>query len=264
MLAKFLLVLAFIAVAFAGASAPAGTKISASVKDTKVEGLDGFNVKIAAPYKFQDYTVGFNYALGSLKRAPESLFVKRSFETAGDGSISVDADYNLSNKLLSVASKWSSDELGLKVTADANSNDRITLVGVSKDVTVNEQKFSVGGVYDLLKAKYNAFASIDVDSTKVNIDYDSESQDPVLKVTRSIDAQNEVSPSVSLKTGDVSYGYTRKWEGGSLKSVFFPGDRKLDLEWTDRGAGGKWVTSAEIPLDNKADTKVSFGREWDY
>lgn len=93
--------------------------------------------------------------------------------------------------------------------------------------------------------------------------YDSEDKDPVLSVTRALDSKNEVSPSVSLKSGDVSYGYTRKWEGGSLKSKLFPGD-KVQLEWTDKGAQGSWVTSADVPLDNKANTKVSFGRDWSY
>jgi hypothetical protein len=34
------------------------------VKDTTVNGIDGLNVNLAAPFKFQDYIVGFKYALG--------------------------------------------------------------------------------------------------------------------------------------------------------------------------------------------------------
>lgn len=74
--------------------------MTASVKDTTVNGIEGLNVKISAPFKFQDYVVGFKYALGDLKRAPESLFAKRSFDTAGEGSVTVDTDYNLENQVL--------------------------------------------------------------------------------------------------------------------------------------------------------------------
>ena len=72
-----------------------------------------------------------------------------------------------------------------------------------------------------------------------------------MSVTRCIDAKNEVSPSVSLKNGDVAYGYTRKWEGGALKSKLFPGE-KVEVEWTDNGSQGTWTTTAEVPLDNRS------------
>jgi len=257
------LVLIAIIATIVNAGVPSNTKVTASVKDTTVNGVEGLNVNIAAPFKFQDYVVGFKYALGDLKRAPESLFAKRSFDTVGDGSVSVDADYNLENKVLSVSSKWNSDSLGLSLGANADTNDRVTHVSFGKDTNINDNKLSLQGAYDLLKKKFSAQSTLNVDQTTVNVKYDSENKDPVLSVTRNIDSKNEISPSVSLKNGDVTYGYTRKWQGGSLKSKLFPGE-KVQLEWTDEGAKGSWTTSAEVPLDNKANTKVSFGRDWNY
>ena len=49
----------------------------------------GLNVKWTAPFKFQDYVVGFKTTLGDLKRAPEELFIKRSFSTGSDGTATV-------------------------------------------------------------------------------------------------------------------------------------------------------------------------------
>lgn len=261
MFAQLIVIFCIIATALAGA--PGSTKVSASVKDTTVNGVEGLNVNIAAPFKFNDYVVGFRYALGDLRRAPESLFAKRTFDTAGEGKVVVDSDYNLEDKVVSVSTKWSSDTYGLSVSAEADSKDRLKSVGVSKDTTVNDNKLTLTGAYDLLKKKFNGESSFEVDSTTLGLKYNSEDRDPVLSVTRCIDAKNEVSPSVSLKNGDVAYGYTRKWEGGALKSKLFPGE-KVEVEWTDNGSQGTWTTTAEVPLDNRANTKVSFGRDWNY
>lgn len=257
------LLIAFAILATVLGGAPSTTKVSASIKDTTVNGVEGLNVNIAAPFKFQDYVVGFKYALGDLKRAPESLFAKRSFETAGEGKITVDTDYNLSDNVLSVATKWCSDSLGLSLGADGNTKNRVTNVDITKVTNVKDNKLSINAAYDLLNKKLSSSATLNVDSTTVDVAYDNLNKDPVLSVTRSIDDHNEISPSISLKKGDISYGYTRKWNGGSLKSKFFPGD-KINLEWSDQGSQGTWTTSAEVPLANRANTKVSFSRDWNY
>jgi len=260
MFTTIILLLAILATV--AANAPSTTKVSAAVKDTSVNGFEGLNVNVAAPFKFQDYVVGFKYALGNIKRAPESLFAKRSFDTS-EGQFTVDSDYNIADNTLGVSASWNSDSLGLNINAVADSKDRVTEVGFKKDTTVDNNKLTLSGAYDLLKKKFSASSSFTVDSTTVNVDYNSADKDPVLSVTSSIDSKNEISPSISLKSGDVSYGYTRKWDGGSLASKFFPGD-KVAMEWTDNGSSGTWTTTAEMPLDDRSNTKISFARDWDY
>lgn len=81
--------------------------ISASIKDTTVNGVEGLNINWEAPFKFDDYVVGFRYALGNLKKAPESLFAKRTYDTPiVEGAATVDVDYNLDSKVFAVESKW--------------------------------------------------------------------------------------------------------------------------------------------------------------
>lgn len=81
--------------------------ISASIKDTTVNGVEGLNINWVAPFKFDDYVVGFRYALGNLKKAPESLFAKRTYDTPIiEGAATVDVDYNLDSKVFAVESKW--------------------------------------------------------------------------------------------------------------------------------------------------------------
>jgi hypothetical protein len=261
MFANILVLFAILAVAFAGT--PQSTKITASVKDTPVDGIEGLNVNIAAPFKFQDYVVGFKYALGDLARAPEAVFAKRTFENDDGSKVSVDGNYNLADKLLSVAANWNSDKMGMSLSADADSRDKLTAVGFTKDTSINDNKFTIRGAYDLLKKKISGDGTLDIDQGSINIAYDTEDKDPVLSVNRALDDNNEFKPSVSLKSGQVTYGYKRKWDGGSVDSKLFPGDR-VELEWTDKGSGGSWSTTAEIPLDDKSNTKISFGRDWDY
>lgn len=43
-----------------------------------------------APFKIDEYNVGFKYNLGKLGQAPEVLFAQRAFE-AGGGSLNLEA-----------------------------------------------------------------------------------------------------------------------------------------------------------------------------
>lgn len=258
---RFLICVAILALI--AAEIPASTKITAAVRDTSVNGVEGFNLHVVAPFKFQDYVVGFRYALGNFKKVPESLFAKRTFDTGAEGSATVNADYDFDDNSLNVAAKWSSDSLGVSVEADGDSKRRLKTVGVSKSLSVKDNKVTISAAYDALKKKFQGSALLDADATTVQVKYDSEDKDPLLAVSRALDDKNEISPSIRLRTGEISYGYKRKWQGGSLLSRYFPGD-KVSFEWKDEGASGTWTTIADVPLADASATKVSFSREWSY
>lgn len=206
--------------------------------------------------------VGFRYALGSLKTVPESLFATKSFDL-GDSNLDVNADFTTGDNVFDIAAKWTSSKLGLSVTANADTKDRVKTVGVSKDLDVNGNSVNVRGVYDLRKKTVAGGASVEADSTTVGVTFDSDSQDPELSVTRQIDSSNSVTPSIRLRSGKMVWGYKRSWVGGSLDTKFHPND-KVSLTWKDNGAAGAWVTQADVPLADAKDTKVSFSREWVY
>lgn len=86
---------------------------------------------------------------------------------------------------------------------------------------------------------------------------------PQLEVTQQLDESNSVTPSISLKDGKLKYGYTRKWEGGSLDSTLYPGD-KVTVEWSDNSATGVWKTKATVPINDVKGSKVSVTRDWKY
>lgn len=233
------------------------------MKDTSVNGIEGFNINLAAPFKFNDYIVGFKYTLGNIKKFPESLFAKKSFDTFGEGTATVETEYSIGDSTLGLSGKWVSDSLGLTVDMDGDTKDKVKNVGVTKLLDINDNKFKVRAAYDLLKKKISGSTKVTVDSTAVEVCYDNVDKDPVLSVTHALDSENDVMPSISLKSGDITYGWKRKWTGGSLQSSFHPGD-KFAFIWKDEGSSGTWTTKAEVPVNDAANTKISFNRDWVY
>lgn len=259
---RAVVLLCFLIAAFANAG-PASQTLSASVKDTQVNGLEGLNLKWSAPFKVQDYVVGFKYSLGDFKKVPDSLFANRSFNTV-EGVADVEADYNVAGRVLEVAAKWTSDKLGLSVAATGNSRDRVTEVSASTNQDIRGNKVTLSGTWDRLKNKLDFSTRANLENNlAAQVDYDTVDRNPVLSVSYKVDDKNTVTPAVSLKDGDMSYRWNRKINGGALDAKFHPGDN-LEVEWSDNGSNGVWSTKANIPVNNQAGTKISFSREWNY
>lgn len=233
------------------------------MRDTTVNGIEGLNFNVVAPFKVQDYVVGFRYALGNLRKLPESLFATKSFDTFGEGRATVDADFNVEDRLLNIDAVWHSDRLGLVVGASGDSKNTLKSLLVTKDVPLNDNKVTLSAAYDVLKKKISSKGRLTIPKTVVDLSFDTESQDPTLTVAREIDQNNEVIPSIGMRSGFMSYGFRRRWDGGSLLSTFYPG-KKVTLNWKDEGVSGNWITSADVPIGDTKNTKVSITREWNY
>tara|TARA_B110000090_G_scaffold197541_1_gene235591 strand:+ start:211 stop:864 length:654 start_codon:yes stop_codon:yes gene_type:complete len=177
------------------------------------------------------------------------------------GTATVDADYNIDSKVANFNAKWGKE--GLEIACAGNSVDKITEVSASTEQELNGNKWNIGAAYNMLKKTVSGSTDLTVDDTTVTLTYDTCDKDPVLNVDHKLDDNNSVSPTMSLKSGDMSYGWTRKINGGKFGSRLFPGDR-VDLTWEDEGASGVWTTKAEVPLDNAANSKISFSRDWNY
>jgi len=139
----------------------------------------------------------------------------------------------------------------------------LTEVGANTETNLSGNRLNVGAVYDLIQKKLSTKTSMVVDDTKVELQYDNVDLNPVLHVSHKLDDTNSVKPSISLKSGAMTYGWDRKINGGTLGATLHPGD-KVEVTWEDNGANGVWTTKAEVPLDNTANTKVSFSRDWNY
>ena len=239
-------------------------QVSASIRDTLVDGIDGLNINLEAPFNFQDYVVGFKYALGNLRRLPESIFARKTFETPVNGKLHVDADYAIEKNTAHLSRTWSSETLDLAVGVAGDSKDFVTSVSANKRVVVAGNPLSLSGQYLLASKTAVGRAVYSVGKTVVAVTGDSTSLDPVVAVSRVLDAQNEVTPSISLKTGTMSYAWRRRWGGGSLLTTVHPNaaNKRVELEWSDVGTNGVWTTRAEVPLDDSSKVKISVSRDW--
>lgn len=247
----------------ANAGSPTSKSVSGSIKDTSVSGLEGLNVKLAFPFKVKDFVVGFSHSLSNFNRGPENIFLGKSFKTGDVGSLSFDADYAVSKNVFTLASDWASEKLGFKLGLTATSvKPFVSDVSFSTDHDF-QGKVTLGtkGSLEIASKKFAGEVSVKHDDTTFVIEGDSEEKNPRLKVVQVVDSSNTVAPSISLKTGDIKYGWTRKWNGGSLTGTLTPGDA-IELDWRDNGVNGQWATKATIPVDDAKGTKVTIARDW--
>jgi len=238
--------------------------------DTNVDGVNGLNLNWEVPFKVDDYVVGFRYKLNELKKYPETLFAKKTLDVA-DGQATIDADLNIDGKTVAVAAKWVSDKLveGVKATLhlEGNNKDYLTQVGAEVNKNIDGKDVELKGTYNVADQKVRANGKVVVDKTTAEVAYNTADEDLQLSVSHDLDANNTPKGSYSTKTGEVAYGWTRKWNGGELDGTYHPGNGgKAVLEWTDKGAKGDWKTRAEVPLANHeiGNSKVSIKREWKY
>jgi len=261
-LLRALIALIVIAVALGGAPSKS---VTASVKDTSVNGIEGLNIQLAAPFNIHDYIVGFKYNFGGFNKAPESLFASKTFKTGDAGELSIDTDFTLADKSFGFGTCWNSEKLGFGVGVSGNTKSKTFVDKVGFDVkqAVKDVKVAFSGSFDIVKNKFSSSSSVTVSDAVVNLDVDTVDKDPVLSVSYKIDDDNTVKPSVSLRNGGITYGWTRKVQGGEVDTTFVPGD-KYRVVWKDKSASGVWKTTADIPVDNHAGTKISFSRDWAY
>jgi len=258
-----------VAVAAVDAKAPSDRSVHIST-NTEVDGVKGLNLNWEVPFKLDDYVVGFRYKLNELRKYPETLFAKKSMEIA-DGQATVDADVNLDSKTVAVNAKWVSDKLldGVKTTLhlEGNNRDMLTAVGAEINKNVDGRDVELRGTYNVADQKVRANGKVVMDKTTAEISYNTADEDLQLHLSHDLDSNNSPKGSYSTKTGEVAYGWTRKWNGGELDGTYHPSNGgKAVLEWTDKGARGDWKTRAEVPLQNNeiGQSKVSIKREWKY
>lgn len=126
--------------------------VSAAIKDTTINGVDGLNIEFDVPFKIQDYVVGFTYRLGQdLTKLPEKLFAKRDFSTAAEGKLDVNAKYLTGDKVFEVQTGWKSEKAGVKVEATLNTKDKLKSVGIEATKKINDVKVTLESVYDHVK-----------------------------------------------------------------------------------------------------------------
>lgn len=260
--------------------APGNIRMSASITDRSVHDLSSLNLNVAMPFKVKDYVVGFKSALSDLKKVPERLFVKKTFETGlEDAKLTVDAQYRLGDHNVEVAARLSSDEHAASLFVDGDIANKLKNVEVRKQTNLNDFKISMLGGYNALKRRFNFVGGVGRSGTSAAVQFDTETQDPLLAVTQAVNVLDvEVTPSVYAKSRLFGCALTRRWTAGYCTSKI-SSDRKALFEWRDETLTGAWVTSAEMSLppvmpgSSVADataqllsipTRLTVSRDWRY
>jgi len=232
--------------------------IGASVAGVESNGLEGLNIKVAAPFKFMDYVVGFRGRVSDVNSlSPDSLFASKNFD-----GVDVDVDYDFDSQQVAAEARWSSDNIALK--AKGNSNDYLTNVCATVKHTQSGESRDLHtklcAAYETLTGKVSATLGLAADDVAASLKYDTDKQEPVVGLAYKLN-EHTLSPSFNVKTGEVGYSYGRKLSNGALDVDVHPGD-SVDVEWTDNASSGAWKTKVNYPLGGGS-TKVSFNREWD-
>ena len=206
------------------------------------------------------------HRLRDIQRFPESLFFKNRPINIASGSASVDADYFIDPKVLSLTGNWISNKLGLSLTAFGNTRDKLTSLAISKRMMFGGNDGVVNADYNVKTKKFVGSGSVTVEKTTVTGTYLTSNQELVVAVSYDLDEDNTISPVFFSSSGKMQYSWSRKFVGGALDTTFVPGEN-VRLSWTDRSQYGDWHTHAEVPINTGVDigkTKLSIKREWRY
>lgn len=250
--------------ALASAEIPSKPSVSVAVKESNIDGgLEGLDLNWAGVYKVNDFTLGFKYALDAIRDRPQAIYLKKSFDTFLSGRLNIETEYNLPKNTFSVVSDWVVDSYGLILSAAGDAKNKLTKFSLQKSENdvFGADKLVVKAEYDLDDCNAALTSIYTKGDTGIKLAVDSKALDTEVTVSHSVE-DNTFSPSVSLKTGSVSYGWLRKWEGGSLDSKLNLGE-KLTMTWKDEAKTGVWKTTATVPLDDSGKkTKISVSRDW--
>ena len=199
-----------------------------------------------------------------MKRIPESLFFKNNPVEFANGTISVDADYFVDPRVLSLTGNWLSNKLGLSFTVSGNSKEKLTGLAISKRMKFGEHAGVVNADYNAKSKNLVGSSSVTVEKTTVTGTYLTSDQELVVAVSHDLDEDNTISPVFFSSSGKMQYNWSRRFVDGVLDTSFLPGE-KLYLSWIDRSRYGDWRTTADVPISTGVDigqTKLSIRREW--
>lgn len=268
-LLTFILLQIVFSVVSSSSSSPL-TKVTTNLNDIILDGLEGLNIKIIAPFKFNNNIFGFKYTLSNIQKIPDIIFAKTIRNNCiYEGDIILESDYHIKNKIFNIQSIWQNkkEKLSLLLKGNNNINNQlpITEVGISKEFNYNNKDILINLMYNIPQKLFKGFSHIDLNNNNIQleINYNSLTKESILSIIKNLDKSNDIIPSISLLTGNINYIWLRKWNNGLLKTKLIPG-QLIDLEWKDKGCHGEWITNVKLPLQSDNKPILSLQREWSF
>jgi len=259
-----------IVVSSSAATSTSLTKVTTNLNDIILNGLEGLNIKIIAPFKFENNIFGFKYTLKDAQKIPDIIFAKTTRNNCFyEGDVIIESDYHIKNKIFNIQSLWQNKKEKLSLLMKGNNNINqlpITEIGISKELKYNNKDILINLIYNIPQKIFKGFSHIDLNNNNIQleIDYNSYTKESILSIIKNLDKSNDIIPSISLLTGNINYIWLRKWNNGLLKTKLIPG-QLIDLEWKDKGCHGEWITNVKVPLQSDDKKPIlSLQREWSF
>lgn len=148
------------------------------MRETQVRGMEGLNIKLAFPFQFDDYTVGFKHSFCDFNKAPEELFIQKTIDLGKDTFATVDAEYNTASNVFSMGTQLVSNRLGLSLAVDGDSANKLKRIDLSATRAFGKNKVGMAVTLDNLRKRISAMTSIAREDTVVSLNIDSQTQNP--------------------------------------------------------------------------------------
>ena len=101
------------------------------------------NLECDFPFKFNEYVLGFKHSISNFAKAPESFFLKKTYDTPNNSKTTIKLDYNSVDQVLASSTTFESDtKYGLTAVADANTKDYLTKFSVESNTNFNSLHLS--------------------------------------------------------------------------------------------------------------------------
>jgi hypothetical protein len=222
---------------------PCVTKFSLkdySLKDFSLkEAVGGLSLTLKDSFelKFGDYVVGVRNVLNNLMDSDVSnlrcLFLKTTYDLPmkykGDAFVMV--GYEPGSKVLSVDSEWMNKKENILLSLSWNSTNKhlFTEFGASILSDLKDMEFLISSKLKPIEKRLEGKLRLTGDKSALQLDYDNIEQDPKLRVFYKTTDLNMIEPDISLKTGLMSYTYTRMWNNSSAKISYQPEKNLLTM-----------------------------------
>lgn len=235
-----------------------------SLKDFSLkEAVGGVSLTLRDSFelKFGDYVVGVRNVVNNLLDGDVSplrcLFVKTTYDLPlkykGDAFVMV--GYEPGSKVLSVDSEWMNkkENILLSVAWNSINGNSFTEFGASILSDLKDMEFLISSKLKPVEKRLEGKLRLTGDKSALQLDYDNIEQDPRLRVFYKTNDLNMIEPDISLKTGLMSYTYTRMWSNSSAKISYQP--EKNLLTMVAKSKVPEMESTFEIDMSTKEKSK---------
>jgi len=196
--------------------------------------------------------------IASLPRA----FWGKASQDVGAWGVSAQADVScsdLSSADIEINAENADDDLSVKLLASAGEGFSVSSVEATKKFASGDATVSINPRYDVSSGSGDVVVGYDAGETSVEVTASADEQS--VTVSRQIDDNNKISPTLALQSKDFSVEWERGLEDGNSVTTTLTPNQAIDIEWNDAA----WTANVNLPIDDGiGGANVSIKRELNF